>query len=100
MRTNKAELELFKESAIWKDILEEADAAIQAAVYEYPNLSDSIEKNPTMSSAYAMVKMGEISGRIKCCTFIKNLIDYLIDRCDEDKAEEEEKERDNDGTAE
>jgi hypothetical protein len=89
IRTTKSEIESFKESTLWLDIVEELSDLANRAQLEYdlvgePHIDDSGYKIVPNSSE-TLIHLGDIKGRRKAVSYFLNILDILLQIL-EDKA--------------
>lgn len=78
VNSTKIQLDEFKESLVWKDIVEELNVWKKGFEIEMANIVDNAaEENP--STASVLMHMGNISGRIKAVGYIKDLPDMFLE---------------------
>ena len=87
MRSTKTEIEEFKESPIWLDILDEMQLAIEIYQKQLLSLPESAVKL-NQSSTALIARMGYIDGTIKTFEYVRNeLLDIMIADIDTKKME-------------
>ena len=80
MRSTKAEIEAFKESLIWQDILDELDEQIEFYKSQLLNIPHNTINND-YSTTSVMANMGCMHGTIRSLTMMReNMLDVLIDK--------------------
>lgn len=84
--STKVQLEEFKESLPWQDLVRELNSWIKGFEIERGQIVDgAATENP--STAAVLMHLGDINGRIKTVEYLKLLPDMLL-KILEDKAEE------------
>ena len=81
--STKGQLEDFKDSMIWWDILEELNLLGSAALLEYNLVGEpKIEDGRTIQSTTAetLIHLGDIKGRIKAVSSFQSIIDVIIQK--------------------
>jgi len=78
INSTKIQIEEFKESIVWLDIVNELNVWKKGFEIEMNNIvDDAKEDNP--STAAILMHMGNISGRIKTVEYIKSLPDMFLE---------------------
>lgn len=87
--STRDQLEEFRESVIWKDIVRELESWLQGFNIERDSIVDSAEKeNP--STASVLLHLGDLNGRSKAVEYMLSIPDLFISILSE-KAEEKSK---------
>lgn len=91
INSTKIQIEEFKDSLIWKDMVNELDVWKKGFDIERANIvDDAATDNP--STASVLLHLGDINGRIKTVEFVKNLPDIFLEiiaiRTEEEKLNE------------
>jgi hypothetical protein len=90
--STKAQLEEFKESLPWQDVVRELNAWAKGFEIERGQIVDDA-KHDNPSTACVLMHMGDINGRVKTVEYIKLLPDMLLKILeDQIEAEKQEKE--------
>lgn len=71
VRSTPAEIEAFKKSPLWLDMLDELNLNIESHEYNKSNIATNALKN-NASTACVLLTLGEIDGWIKCLSFVSN----------------------------
>lgn len=82
--SSKRQLENFKKSFIWKDIVNELSVWQEGFGIEMANIVDDAEGN-NPSTASVLLHMGDLNGRIKAVQYILNLPDLFLHILEERK---------------
>lgn len=78
IRSTKTQIEEFKESNLWLDILDEIARWKDQASQEYDAIVETSEtENPT--TAKVLMQLGHIAGRRSTVDFVANILDNLYD---------------------
>ena len=77
INSSKYELEKFKDSVIWGDIVQELSAWKEGFEMERSSMVDvSADANP--STATILMRLGDINGRVKAVDYLLSLPDVFI----------------------
>ena len=92
MKASKVQLEDFRASFIWSDIIDELLILDRRAQLEYdvvgePHVDDDGYKVVPTSSE-TMIHLGEIKGRRKAVSYFLDMIDVLINKAETEKTDE------------
>ena len=92
VNSTKIQLEEFKDSIVWNDIINELNVWKESFEIERGTIVDSsAESNP--STASVLMHLGDINGRLKTVEFVKSLPDVLLEilaiKAEEDKLNKE-----------
>ena len=92
MKASKVQLEDFRDSFIWADIMDELLILDRRAQLEYdvvgePHVDDDGYKIVPTSSE-TMIHLGEIKGRRKAVSYFLDMIDVLINKVEMEKTDE------------
>ena len=88
MRSTKAEIEAFKESLIWKDILDELKEQIEFYTSQLLDIPPNAINND-YSTTSVMANMGCMHGTIRSLTMIRDeMLDILINKYEEQKQQQ------------
>ena len=91
INSTKLQIEKFKESLIWKDMVNELNVWVEGLNVELDNIVDNAkEDNPSTASVF--MHMGDINGCKKTVQYIKFLPDLFLEML---KQKVEDKELDN-----
>lgn len=93
MKASKTQIEEFKESFIWADIVDELKVLDERAQLEYdlvgePHVDDDGYKIVPTSSE-TLIHLGEIKGRRKAVRYFLDILDVLIYKTEAEKLERE-----------
>lgn len=89
VRATKGDIEEFKESLVWKDILRELAAWKKGFEIEQSAIVDNAQKeNP--STASVLMHLGDINGRQKAVEYMKMIPDIFIQMLEEPKSDRED----------
>ena len=87
IRTTRGQIEEFKESILWADIVEELNSWKRGFELECGSIvDDAAENNP--STASVLLHLGDINGRVKAVDYILSIPDIflgILDAKKEDK---------------
>lgn len=84
VRATVGDLEEFKESIVWKDILRELDAWRKGFEIEQSAIVDNAQsENP--STASVLMHLGDINGRTKAVEYMKMIPDIFIQMLKDEK---------------
>lgn len=91
--STKSQLEDFKESFIWKDILAELDRLEERALLEYdlvgePHPNDNGQL-VVPNTSETLIHLGDIKGRRKAVHYFRQILDILIGIIEENKNDSE-----------
>ena len=89
IRSTKSQIEEFKKSFIWKDIVDELDTLTKNAQLEYdivgePHIDDAGYKIVPNSSE-TLIHLGDIKGRRKAVNYFLNIPDILLQILEDNK---------------
>lgn len=93
IRSTKAQLEEFKRSFIWKDIVDELTNMSKLAMLEYDVVGepviddDGFKKTP--STGETLIHLGDIKGRRKAVNYFLSIPDILINLLEASKDDTE-----------
>uniref|UniRef100_A0A6H1ZN81 Uncharacterized protein n=1 Tax=viral metagenome TaxID=1070528 RepID=A0A6H1ZN81_9ZZZZ len=93
IRSSKSEVEEFKDSLVWLDILDELNDLARRAKFEYdlvgePHVNDQGHMIvPTTSET--LIHLGEIKGRRKAVSYFLNIPDILLQILEDKKNDTE-----------
>ena len=95
IRSTKSQIEEFKKSFIWKDIVDELDTLTKNAQLEYdivgePHIDDAGYKIVPNSSE-TLIHLGDIKGRRKAVNYFLNIPDILLQILEDNKNESRRK---------
>jgi hypothetical protein len=77
IRASKLQIEEFKESLLWKDIVDEITSWKEQAAREYDSIvPDAENTNPT--SAKVLMHLGHISGRRLAVDYFEGILDTFL----------------------
>ena len=89
--STKIQIEEFKDSLIWQDIVNELNVWVEGLNVELDNIvDDAKEENPSTASVF--LHMGDINGCKKTVQYVKFLPDMFLEML---KVKSEDKEQDN-----
>lgn len=78
VNSTKLQIEEFKKSFVWQDIIRELDEWQKGFEIEmFSIVDDAKENNPTTAST--LMHMGDINGRVKTVEYVKYLPNMLLD---------------------
>ena len=77
INSTKSQLEDFKESIIWKDIVHELEVWLEGFEHEHDEVIEEVaDKN--LSTANVLLHLGDLHGRKKAILYVLGLPDVLI----------------------
>jgi hypothetical protein len=77
LRTTKSEIESFKESILWADIVRELESWRTGFELERGSIvDDAAESNP--STASVLLHLGDLNGRIKAVDYMMSILDVFM----------------------
>lgn len=93
IRTTKSEIESFKESSLWLDIVDELNELSLKAQLEYdlvgePHIDDQGYKIIPNSSE-TLIHLGDIKGRRKAVNYFLNILDVFLQILEDKKNDSE-----------
>lgn len=84
VRATRAQLEKFKESILWEDIVNELNLWKEGFEYEMKSIvDDAADNNP--STAAVLMHIGDINGRIKAVNYMLSIPDVFLSILDANK---------------
>jgi len=91
IKSTRSQVEEFKESFVWKDIVDELNHLARLAMLEYdivgePHIDDSNYK-VVPNSSETLIHLGEIKGRRKAVNYFLSIPDILLQQL-EDKQDD------------
>lgn len=77
LRTTKSQIEEFKESILWADIVRELEFWKDGFKSELESIvDDAADKNP--STASVLLHMGDLNGRLKAVDYVLSILDVFL----------------------
>jgi len=97
VNATKEQIERFKESILWQDIVNELSAWKKGFEIELKSIvDDAAANNP--STASVLLHMGDLNGRLKAVEYMIGILDLFMIIIDEQNKEKEDKSLDNESS--